>query len=445
MHCISHVEVVMDSLKEGVIAFLQDNGMYHENIDMDNCCASFIDEMERGLSRMPGSLQMIPTYIEAEKEIPLNEPVIALDAGGTNFRVATVHFNGNRQPVVEGFKKFRMPGVESEIGKKEFFQIIVEYMRGVLGSSKKIGFCFSYPAEILSNGDGRLIHFTKEVKAREVIGERIGENLLGELRRRGYPDDLHLVLLNDSTATLLAGKSATAGRGFDSYVGFILGTGTNSCYIENNRNIAKVRGLDPLGNQIINVESGGFGRGPRGRIDLEFDRTTTDPGRSPFEKMISGAYFGALCLYTVRAAAEKGLFSRAFSSEIRQIPVLTTADINEFLLRSYDTATVLGGVIRHGTDRVSVFYLIDQLIERAARLTAINLSSVVLKGGSGKNPCRPVCITADGSMFHGLVTLKERVNCLMRRFLVEKKNRFYEFTQSDNASLIGAAIAGLTN
>jgi len=435
----------MDSRKKRVIGFLRENGMYHENIELDTCCSSFIDEMERGLSAKGSSLQMIPTYIDAEKKIPLNKPVVALDAGGTNFRVATVYFDGNGQPVIERFKKFRMPGVEKELGKQEFFQTIADYILDVMDSSSRIGFCFSYPAEILPNKDGRLIHFTKEVKAGEVVGELIGENLLGELRQRGCSDELQLVLLNDTTATLLAGKSATAGRFFNSFIGFILGTGTNSCYIENNRNIKKVDDLDPEKNQIINVESGGFGRGPRGRVDLEFDKTTTDPGSATFEKMISGAYFGPLSLYSMNAACRKGLFSTDFAAALEHIPLLTTAGINSFLLSPYDTGTILGGVIQREDDRVTLFYLIDQLIERAAKLTVVNLSSVVLKGGGGRNPCSPVCITADGSMFHGLSTLKERINCFMRRFLVDGKNRFYEFTQIDNASLIGAAIAGLIN
>jgi len=442
---VSQTEVVMDSRKKRVVGFLQENGMYHENIDMDMYCSSFIDEMERGLSGKASSLQMIPTYIDAEKEIPLNKPVIALDAGGTNFRVATVYFDGNGQPVIERFKKFRMPGVERELGKQEFFQTIADYVRDVMGSSNRIGFCFSYPAEILPNRDGRLTHFTKEVKAEEVVGELIGENLLGELRRRGLAEELQLVLLNDTTATLLAGKSATAGRFFDSYIGFILGTGTNSCYIEKNRNITKVYGLDPGRNQIINVESGGFGRGPRGRVDLEFDKTTVDPGGATFEKMISGAYFGMLTLHTMRCAAADGVFTKEFVGVLEGIPILNSSEITRFLRYPYEKTTVLGDGIRNEDDRVTLFYLIDQLIVRAAKLTAVNLSSVVLKGGGGSNPCSPVCITADGSMFHGLVTLKERINCFIRRFLVDGKDRFYEFTQIDNASLIGAAIAGLTN
>ena len=36
---------------------------------------------------------MIPTYISIDKQIPAGERIIVVDAGGTNFRVATVVFD----------------------------------------------------------------------------------------------------------------------------------------------------------------------------------------------------------------------------------------------------------------------------------------------------------------------------------------------------------------
>jgi hexokinase len=434
----------MDDRKKRVRDYFLLNGMDYEGLDMEECCSNFIDEMEKGLTGKPCSLQMIPTYIDAEKQIPVNEPVIALDAGGTNFRVATIHFDVHLQPVIEKFNTFRMPGVEKKLDKQQFFQAIADYMQEVTGSGNKIGFCFSYPVEILPNRDGRLIRFTKEVQADGVAGELVGENLIEELRRRGVTGDLKLVLLNDTVATLLAGKSMSD-RVFDGFIGFILGTGTNSCYIENNRAIEKVRGLEPEKNQIVNVESGGYGRARRGSIDLEFDATTADPGHFTFEKMISGAYFGALVLYTVREAAGDGLFSKGFAQVLKKIQTLDTSDISYFLQHPYDTATGPWSGICDEDDRVTLYYFIDQLIERAARLTAVNLSSVVIKSGRGTNPCAPLCITADGSMFFGFPSLRSRVECVMKSFLTEKKGLFYEFTHVDNGSLIGAAIAGLTN
>jgi hexokinase len=89
--------------------------------------------------------------------------------------------------------------------------------------------------------------------------------------------------------------------------------------------------------------------------------------------------------------------------------------------------------------------MLDALIERAAKLVAALLASVVLKTDKGKNPCEPVCITAEGTTFYELKSLKTRIECYLRRFLQEKHGRYFEIVKVDNATLIGAAIAGLTN
>lgn len=93
----------------------------------------------------------------------------------------------------------------------------------------------------------------------------------------------------------------------------------------------------------------------------------------------------------------------------------------------------------------TAYYLIDRLIERAAKLTAINLSSAAIKSGKGRNPCRPVCIVAEGTTFYHLKSLKQRVEYYLKDYLVNQKGIFYEIINVENATLIGAAIAGLTN
>ena len=96
-------------------------------------------------------------------------------------------------------------------------------------------------------------------------------------------------------------------------------------------------------------------------------------------------------------------------------------------------------------DKAAVYYLVEALIERAAKLTAANLSSAALKSGKGLNPCRPVCIVAEGTTFYHLKSLKQRVEYHLTQYLVGQKNVYYEIVSVDNATLIGAAIAGLTN
>ena len=94
---------------------------------------------------------------------------------------------------------------------------------------------------------------------------------------------------------------------------------------------------------------------------------------------------------------------------------------------------------------MTLYYLLDRMVERAAKLTAINLSSVALKSGKGRNPCRPICIVAEGTTFYKLTSLRQRVEYYLKQYLVETQNVFYQIIAVENATLIGAAIAGLTN
>ena len=99
------------------------------------------------------------------------------------------------------------------------------------------------------------------------------------------------------------------GRKYDSFIGYILGTGTNTCYIESNSNILKIKSLDQAKSQIINIESGAFVKVPQSDIDIEFDNTTVNPGDYKFEKMFAGGYFGGLCLTALKSAAREGVFT----------------------------------------------------------------------------------------------------------------------------------------
>jgi hexokinase len=436
----------MKEIENKVRQFLKNNQMHHEDISMDECCSIFFEEMQRGLAGKDSSLAMIPTYIEVEKDISTSRCVIVLDAGGTNFRVATVYFGELGKPVIENFIQKPMPGMNRESSKEEFFRTIVDYMSGVVDVSDSIGFCFSYPTEILPNKDGRLIRFCKEVKAKEVEGELIGENLVAAVEAAGYKGNKRVVILNDTVATLLAGISAFQNRAFESYVGFILGTGSNCCYIESNCNITKKSDLDPDKKQVVNVESGSFGRAPRGTIDMKLDESTLDPGKYTFEKMFSGAYLGALCLKTLQQAGKLGLFSQILAEELLATKELKTKDVNNFM-HCPQGDDLLAISCSHGTerDRATTWHLLNGLIERAAKLVAILLSAVVLKTDKGENSCVPVCITAEGTTFYELKSLKIKVEYYLKSFLEEQHNRFFEIVSVENATLIGAAIAGLTN
>ena len=49
-----------------------------------------------------------------------------------------------------------------------------------------------------------------------------------------------------------------------------------------------------------------------------------------------------------------------------------------------------------GGDAKLLYMFAARLVERAAKLTAINLSAIAIKTGQGADPTRPICIVAEG-------------------------------------------------
>jgi hexokinase len=56
-----------------------------------------------------------------------------------------------------------------------------------------------------------------------------------------------------------------------------------------------------------------------------------------------------------------------------------------------------------------------------------------------------VCIVVEGSVYWGLRGMRRKVECYLKSFLEERHGRYYDLIPVENASLVGAAIAGLTN
>jgi len=421
--------------------FLKSHRILASQLDMQKIVTDFLYEMDKGLQGKMSSLLMIPTYIEADSNIKPNEPVIAIDAGGTNFRTAKIYFDSDLKMVVENLQNFTMPAIDRELSKEDFFKAMASYLEEYKDVSDKIGFCFSYAVEIFPDKDGKLIEWSKEIKAPEVIGEMIGRNMLEAM---GCPEKKQ-VLLNDTVATLLAGKAATAGRPFDTFIGFILGTGTNTAYIEQNANIVKTPSLDLLKSQIINIESGNFGQAPRTDIDLLFDSQTKVPGSYIFEKMFSGGYLGGLCTTALKVAAKEGLFSGQTKKEILAMPEWSTEDVNNFVLAMDPEKNPLAGMLNHTEDREAAVQIIEALIRRAAKLVAANLAAVILKTNGGKTSEKPACLTIDGTTFYKLKNFREQFEMYLQEYLSNDKQRYYEIVEVENSSLLGAAIAAIVN
>jgi len=383
---------------------------------------------------------MIPTYVTIDRPVPANTPVTVMDAGGTNLRVATIRFTQRGVPHIRDLRKLTMPGIGTQVSKDGFFRFLADVLKPLAGTSPRIGFCFSYPTEITPECDGKLLYWTKEIRAPGVEGTYVGAELNRALAACGCGGK-RIVILNDTIATLLAGKSFGGARRYSNYTGVIVGTGSNTAYVENNARITKVPGL-PRGAMAINLESGAFDKCPRSDIDLRFDRTLANPGRQVLEKMISGGYLGGLTLHVLRTAADEGLLSPSAAAALDSWSDLPSEEVSGLLANPFQAARFCTDAWSEG-DLETAMRLSAEVVRRAALMIAINISTPVIKAGSGHNPLHPVCITVDGSTYYKTPGLRSLVEENLRR-LLGRRGIHFEVLQVAEAPLIGAAVAGLT-
>lgn len=422
--------------------FLERHMLTASSVDADRTLDFILSEMEKGLAvENSSSLQMIPTYVSPDAEIVPGKSVIVMDAGGTNFRTCLVTFDDEKHPVISDFRKVGMPGVKEEVSAAEFYSILADNIERLIDKSDRIGFCFSYAASITEDHDGIPIVFSKEIKAPEVIGKPLGKNLLDELARRGHDvSKKKVAVVNDTVATLLAAKAERPDYA-SSYIGFILGTGTNTAYTEQNSRIGKIKLSE--GREIINVESGCLAI-ELGDLDKEFVSGTKDPQKYWFEKKISGAYLGPFAAHVIEAAIKEGVLTSDFAERYRAIEPLNTTRMSHYLESchnpEYDLVKAVGD---NEEDAAALYKILKAIIERAGKLTAINLTAAVLRSGEGQNPRLPVVINADGTTFYKTAFLEFYTRLYLDELLEKKHGRYYEIVNIDNSPTLGAAIAGL--
>jgi hexokinase len=102
-------------------------------------------------------------------------------------------------------------------------------------------------------------------------------------------------LVNDTVGTLIAHSYTDP----STYVGVILGTGSNAAYYEKIQNIPKWNLPYPASqHMVINMEWGAFDEEgvilPTTRYDSILDRHSAHPRSQSFEKLISGMYLGEI-------------------------------------------------------------------------------------------------------------------------------------------------------
>uniref|UniRef100_A0A8C9LD03 Hexokinase-2 n=1 Tax=Pavo cristatus TaxID=9049 RepID=A0A8C9LD03_PAVCR len=351
-------------------------------------------EMEKGLGKethAKAAVKMLPTYVCSTPDGTEKGDFLALDLGGTNFRVLLVRVrNGKRRSVEMHNKIYSIPLEVMQGTGEELFDHIVhcisdflEYM-GMKGVSLPLGFTFSFPCKQTNLDEGILLKWTKGFKATGCEGEDV-VSLLKEAIHRREEFDLDVVaVVNDTVGTMM-----TCGYE-DPYceVGLIVGTGSNACYMEEMRNVELVEGDE--GRMCVNMEWGAFGDNGclddiQTEFDLAVDELSLNPGKQRFEKMISGMYLGEIVRNILIDFTKRGLLFRGRISErLKTRGIFETkflSQIESDCLALLQVRSILQHLGLESTcdDSIIVKEVCTVVARRAAQLCGAGMAAVVDK------------------------------------------------------------------
>ncbi|XP_063630043.1 hexokinase-1-like isoform X1 [Cydia splendana] len=278
----------------------------------------FERELTRGLRQQPSSLQMENTYVPELPDGTEEGVFLALDLGGTNFRVLLVELRGG-QMLREDVKQYHISD-ELRLGPGEdLFNFLADCVQdfvrseGMEDQEMSLGFTFSFPMKQHSISSGELITWTKSFKCGGMGGVDVAALLQRCLHDRRLKVTVR-VLLNDTTGTLVAGAHQDRRVG----IGVILGTGSNGCYMESASAVthweAARRGRGSA--VCVDIEWGAFGDNGcldfmRTDLDREVDARSLLVGSFTFEKYIGGKYLGDLVRAALARLAGAGLLPAA--------------------------------------------------------------------------------------------------------------------------------------
>ncbi|GJJ72238.1 hexokinase [Entomortierella parvispora] len=428
----------------------------------------FIKEMDEGLqqeNRMP----MIPTFVY---ELPTGEEtgvILSLDLGGTNLRVCRTTLSGNgvfdiihqKWTISDELKKG--PGVElfAWIADR-----IEEFLSNQCQSERPegefpLGMTFSFPCDQQDINVGKLINWTKGFRGQDVVGKDVVKILQDRLDAKNLRIKVNS-LINDTVGTLLATTYKHPGC----EIGIIFGTGTNCAYLEDQKEITKIKvGAanyeSPTGQQIINTEWGAFGNAsgalPTNEYDTAVNARSSQPGKQLYEKMVSGLYISELARFVIHDLAQKGELFASASGKPK-----TDAELGDLAIKERFDGAMMGslegdesetltvieqhfqktyGLATSQSDRETIKAICQLISARAARLSAVGIAALIKKRELLLQS-KKVIVGIDGSLFNKYPGFRRHLEgALHEIFDPATVTAKIELIGAEDGSGVGGAIA----
>lgn len=406
--------------------------------DVRKATKEFLRQMHEGLQKDGTHMSQIPTFVTAVPNGTEKGLYMAVDLGGTNFRVCSIMLHGNTTFSLTQ-SKTKIPK-ELMVAKtsKELFSFLAKQIQLFLqehhnehyegckhrkqsGNNLEeeeifnMGFTFSFPVKQVGINSGLLMRWTKGFDIDEAIGQDICALLQTEI------DALHLpvrvaALVNDTVGTLMARSYTSPGK-TGTLLGAIFGTGTNGAYVERLDRCSKLINNSEAtgtydtstGEMIVNTEWGSFDNSlsvlPDTPYDRGLDKDSVNPGIQMFEKRISGMFLGEILRRAIVALLKtpgSTLFKDEDSS-VNELHSTTTVDADSPLFKvwgvdsSFLSLAVGDHEGLHATrqaldkefgvsapsleDAQAVKVLAAAVGRRAARLSAVAIAAIVINSG----------------------------------------------------------------
>lgn len=393
-----------------VSEFIAEYSLSPETIDARACLERLLEDMAQGLEGK-GNIPMLPSYLPLDIRPEPGVPCCVLDAGGTNLRVAKAQFDGRGRCVLSEPYKTAMPGTRGELSADAFYGELAGYVRDT-GCPERVGFCFSYNVSIERELDGILDSWCKEVRVPDAPGKPVGASL-----RKAVGEACGSVrVLNDSTAALLGAHWADP----KITVALILGTGINTCYVEQCREIPKIPGDLRGDSMIISTEIGEFRGIPKNRFEQAVIDASDEPALAHAEKQCAGAYLGDIICGAWQEAARQGILPPAFlrSATLPQISGYL-AGLNSQIPED-PAAKEIAGVMLH----------------RAAKIAAVLAAGTILRSCREGENCTMVI---EGSQFRKLSGFGQCFQQELAEILAPRRIGI-TIAEVENSCLTGAAL-----
>ncbi|KAL7923421.1 hypothetical protein ACQKWADRAFT_289619 [Trichoderma austrokoningii] len=415
----------------------------------------FLKQTDSGLKEDGTSLSQIPSYVTAVPDGTESGVYLAVDLGGTNFRVCSVSLNGDSTFNLT-YNKVAIPkNLMVAKTARDLFAFLAkqielflrehhaEHFEGATSRRNtssfpegyhdeqifRLGFTFSFPVQQLGINKGKLIRWTKGFDIPDAIGKDVCKLLQDEIDRLHLPVKV-AALVNDTVGTLMARSYTSAGK-HRSILGAIFGTGTNGAYIEKTSNIKKpIKGdyNTSTGEMVINTEWGSFDNElnvlPSTAWDAALDKESVNPGIQMYEKRVSGMFLGEIVRLAIADMIkddDTSLF-RDTNSSTNDWSTTTNISPKSGLLSQWGLDTAILSVaaadntpelstVRQELENSLLVYtpaledaqafkaVAGAVVRRAARLSAVAIGAIVLQSGKLEDPAEELIdIGVDGSL-----------------------------------------------